>query len=75
MIGTANEYRVGDINNDGVIDTTDSQLVMKYALGSATPSVLQREAADVNMDGQVDTTDARLILQKASGNLLPLAPR
>ena len=57
------EYILGDVNFDGLIDTTDAKLIMQLDLGLITEADLMVEAADVNGDGLVDTTDAKLIMQ------------
>ena len=54
---------LGDVNGDGMVDTTDAKLVMQYDLGLVDASALDLSVADVNGDGLVDTTDAKLIMQ------------
>ena len=54
---------LGDVNGDGVVDTTDAKLIMQYDLGLIDETALTLEAADVNGDGAVDTTDAKLVMQ------------
>lgn len=59
---------LGDINNDGLIDSSDaSEALIEYArimtkLDSGL-NELQTEAADVNFDGAVDSSDAADILK------------
>ena len=60
---------LGDINNDGKVDTTDARLALQYAVGKIPLDDGQLGLGDVNADGKVDTTDARLILQKAVGKI------
>ncbi|MDQ2087460.1 cellulase family glycosylhydrolase [Herbivorax sp. ANBcel31] len=50
----------GDINGDGVIDTTDYTLMSRYIL-ELTDSLPNMEAADLNGDGRIDSTDATLL--------------
>ena len=57
------EGMLGDVNGDGLVDTTDAKLVMQLDLGLVSPADLNVEVADVNGDGLVDTTDAKLIMQ------------
>ena len=57
------EYILGDVNGDGIVDTTDAKLIMQYDLGLVSEDELVMEAADVNRDGMVNTTDAKLIMQ------------
>lgn len=60
----------GDVNLDGVVDTTDARPVLQQAVGKTDFSLAALTVADVNQDGRVDTTDARLILQKAIGKIV-----
>ena len=57
------EEVMGDVNGDGLIDTTDAKLIMQYDLGLISEADLNIQAADVNGDGLIDTTDAKLIMQ------------
>lgn len=59
----------GDINGDGVVNTTDARLALQAAVEKIELSESQRQIADVSGDGTVDTTDARLLLQYAVGKL------
>lgn len=54
---------MGDVNGDGLADTTDAKLIMQYDLGLVAATALDLTVADVNGDGLVDTTDAKLIMQ------------
>ena len=58
---------VGDINTDGVIDSSDaSEMLMLYAqvsTGGGDVSDEIKAVADVNDDGFVDSSDASLILE------------
>ncbi|KAA3601510.1 MAG: hypothetical protein DWQ06_07775 [Calditrichaeota bacterium] len=60
-----NDY--GDLNEDGVIDTLDSQIVLNSVVGTDTLTQNQFEVGDVDGDGKVKVNDASLILQKAKG--------
>ena len=55
---------MGDANGDGIVDSTDALLVLRYAMGitGAAPNV---HNSDVNGDGAVDSTDALIILRMA----------
>lgn len=61
-------YTLGDINNDGSVDSTDALLVLKHAadLDGCTLTGSYFSAADVNKDANVDSTDALLILKRAA---------
>lgn len=54
----------GDVNGDGIIDSSDKTEVESYIAGTSTLIVsgnINFRAADVNFDGVVDSTDATLI--------------
>ncbi len=58
---------IGDVNNDGAIDSSDASDVLKeYAIkatgGSSSFTAAQRKAGDTNGDGSVDSSDASNIL-------------
>ncbi len=54
----------GDANGDGIVDTTDVLLIMRYTLGLEEISEEQLPVCDVNGDGVIDFTDALLVLRK-----------
>lgn len=56
-------FTLGDVNDDGSIDSTDARLALQHYVGLRTLESTQFLAADVNFDNLVDSTDARLILQ------------
>lgn len=64
---TDQDYTLGDINNDGVIDVKDVVLSMRYALDLAVYTAREKKAADVNGDGVVDVIDVTLIMRRALG--------
>lgn len=58
------DYTVlGDINEDGAINSTDAQLALQHSTQQITLTELQKRAADVNEDGLIDATDSLLINQ------------
>lgn len=61
------EYTLGDVNEDGAINTVDATLVLQYyakIITADTEGVTFIEAAaDVNGDNVINTVDATLILQ------------
>ena len=61
-----NGAKLGDVNNDGSIDTADAVLVLQCAAKLIKDEDLNKAAADVNGDGTIDTADAVLILQHAA---------
>ena len=61
------EYLLGDVNNDGSVDSSDASIVLaEYAKiqtgGAGEFTETQHKAADVNNDGVVDSSDASKIL-------------
>ena len=63
----AEEFRPGDVNDDGMVDSTDATaLLEEYARtstgGDPTFTEKQKKAADVNGDGMCDSSDASGIL-------------
>lgn len=58
---------IGDVNFDGVVDSVDALMVLRYSLDieELTPEQLAR--ADVNGDGEVDSVDALTILRISLG--------
>lgn len=61
--------KVGDINDDGVISTADSVLLMRYLADLIDFDDRQLLAADVNGDGAVTTADSA-ILARYLANLI-----
>lgn len=62
------EYTLGDVNNDGRIDSSDAtSILQQYSIastgGSYTITEIQQKAADTNKDGKIDATDATNVLQ------------
>jgi hypothetical protein len=68
------DYLLGDINNDGKINVTDSGLLFQYVSGSVTlesldekyPGVSNR--ADITANGKVDVLDNTILFQYVSGS-------
>lgn len=58
-------YTLGDVDDNGTINTTDARLTLQAAVSKIELDDIQKLAADVNNDGKVTATDARLILQRA----------
>lgn len=52
---------LGDVNGDGVVNTTDAVIVINHYLGKTT--LENPEIADINNDNDINTTDAVLILK------------
>ena len=67
---TANDddtFILGDVNDDGVVDTIDATLVQRYDAQMSLPEGTIIERGDVNNDGEVDIIDATLIQRYDAG--------
>ncbi len=51
------EFKLGDINGDGTINSTDFMQVRRHYLGLFTIPEEKLAAADVNADGKINSTD------------------
>lgn len=60
-------YTLGDVNEDGVINSGDALVVQQYVNGTVTLTAIQQVAADVTEDGKITSEDAELILQVSVG--------
>lgn len=65
----APSYTLGDVNNDGKVNSLDALKILEYATGSATLTANQLKAADLDRDGKVNSTDSFLILSISTGNV------
>jgi len=57
----------GDLNSDGVINSTDSLLLLKYTVGAQNLDSNQLRRADINSDNLVNSQDALILLKVAVG--------
>ena len=55
--------RLGDVNDDGVIDDKDMKALASHIMGS-TPADFEEELADVNEDTKVDVADVVMLINK-----------
>ena len=62
-----NNYEMGDVNLDGVVDAADALTVLRVAQELAEPDAGVARLGDVNGDGEVSSEDALLILRAAMG--------
>ena len=67
--GAKPTYTLGDVNNDGKINSSDALLILQSAVGKITLSATQTLAADVNKDGKINSSDALKVLQYAVGKI------
>ena len=58
---TVTPILLGDINDDSLVDSSDSLLTLQHYNGQATLTDLQLLAADTNLDGRIDATDTMRI--------------
>jgi hypothetical protein len=61
--GVAPLFVLGDLNEDGVVDDKDAQLVASYVDKHVSRGISCVAAGDVNVDGMVDARDVALIQQ------------
>lgn len=64
-----NEYLLGDVNNDGVINSSDYVLIKNYVEGKTTFNDKQKKAADVNKDGVINSDDVALVQKFIMGQI------
>ena len=72
QIGTASsptaftqaKYTLGDVNDDGKINSKDLMLVIKKILKQSLPSGTIEEAMDMNVDGKYNAKDLQLLINK-----------
>lgn len=57
-------YILGDVNGDGVINEADLQMLKDYIEGKRALTIAQFKAADMNEDGGVDIIDLALLKRK-----------
>jgi hypothetical protein len=55
----------GDANHDGVVDSMDATLILRYYAGLEDNLCMKR--TDVNQDGEINSMDATLILRYYAG--------
>lgn len=70
------DFKMGDVNGDGVIDVSDVLTTASYAIGNESET-FNFDAADVNKDGGIDVSDVLLVANIAIGKeaSAALAPR
>ena len=64
---TESIYAYGDLNRDGVVDSADAILLLRYDADLETLDDEQILLADVNRDGKITVYDAREILRIDAG--------
>ena len=62
---TAPTRVLGDVNNDGKVNSSDALLVLQHSVNLITLTSDQKNYADMNKDGIFNSLDALYILQKS----------
>lgn len=60
-------YRLGDVNRDGYINSTDSNLILQYSARIIELYNAEKFLADMNGDNVIDNQDSLMVLQIAAG--------
>jgi len=60
-------YKIGDINDDGIINVQDVVIAMQHVLMIDELAEEQAAMADVNGDGEINVVDVTLLMQFALG--------
>ncbi|MDQ2087217.1 glycoside hydrolase family 9 protein [Herbivorax sp. ANBcel31] len=55
------EFIYGDLNGDGIVDSTDAVLLSRYILEISDQLSVPIEVADLNGDGEINSTDQMLL--------------
>lgn len=59
-------YKLGDIDENGTVTVSDAQAILSYSVGSTTPTARQFVLSDVDGDGSVTVSDSRHVLRYAT---------
>lgn len=68
------DFVMGDVNRDGIVDINDVTAIISLVLGTPTEDDLDTRAADVSSDGVVDINDITAIINMVLGNTSSKAP-
>jgi hypothetical protein len=64
-------FKLGDVNNDGLIDNTDADIILDHDVGFEVDPISRERinigCGDVNKDGATNSTDALIIQSHATG--------
>ena len=58
---TINDYEMGDVSGDGIVDVSDCVGIANHILGN-TPEGFNLDAADINEDGYVNIRDVTALI-------------
>jgi hypothetical protein len=53
--------KLGDVNNNGIFDASDSSVILDISLGLVSPSRCQFITSDVDLDGVVTSSDVEMV--------------
>lgn len=67
--GSSTGAKLGDVNKDSTINSSDALLVLQHTVGAKTLSNEQKTLADVTKDSVVNSSDALKILQYTVGQI------
>lgn len=62
---------LGDVNGDGVVNSTDALIILSCAVGYDTAQFCPMDCGDVNNDGMINSTDSLIIVSYAVGYEVP----
>jgi hypothetical protein len=71
MAPTTTTSKLGGVNSDGVVNSTDALIILSADVGIKTPQFCPMNCGDVNNDGFVNSTDALIILSYDVGISVP----
>ena len=57
---------IGDVNEDGIVDTFDAMLIQQVSIGKVPNSKFNNKLADVNNDGIINVLDASCVQRYAA---------
>lgn len=59
--------RLGDVNNDDLVDVTDVTMLINFVLGGSSPE-FHSDRADIDGNGLIDVTDVTLLISMVLGS-------
>ncbi|NLB61037.1 MAG: hypothetical protein GX802_01215 [Clostridiales bacterium] len=59
-----NQFQQGDVNLDGLLNTGDAVMILRYTIEAETLNHTQKTLADFNGDGKINTGDAVAVLKE-----------
>ncbi|MEM7348035.1 MAG: PKD domain-containing protein, partial [Chloroflexota bacterium] len=68
----SNNYILGDLNGNGVVESIDAYIALRIAIGRLSPTLGQLYAGDINGNGRIDVGDASMIFYYVTYGQWPL---